>query len=156
MRLEGGGPRVPVFTKNTLGGIFIGTCVLSRSTQAAAARSLGFQKSPGSPVAGPCIISVELASLWPPGTHRNRFERQGKRHRNWGRRKEVLGPGCTGTELRLSLGCIHELHQAWGGRDSTEQLPRPSLAVSPANLGRCWQFLPCHGSVFGLLWNDSD
>lgn len=56
--------------------IFISTCVLSRSTQAAVARSLGFQKSPASPVAGHCIRIVELASFWPSGTHRNRFERQ--------------------------------------------------------------------------------
>lgn len=57
-------------------GLFTGTCVLSRSTQAAGASSLGFQKSWASPVAGRCIIWVELASLWPHGGHRNRFERQ--------------------------------------------------------------------------------
>lgn len=103
--LEGGAgclclPRIP------WRGIFIGTCVLSRSTQAAAARSLGFQKSPGSPVAGPCIMSVELASLWPPGTHRNRFERQGKRHRDWGGGGRCLAQAVQGQSIASSWAAL--------------------------------------------------
>lgn len=53
-----------------------------------------FRRAGASPVAGRCIRTLELASLWPSGTHRNRSERQDETDGE--RERQELGEGRKG------------------------------------------------------------
>lgn len=141
--------------------IFISTCVLSRSTQAAVARSLRFQKSWGPHLwPGCCIRTVELASLWPSGTHRNRSERQdetdgeerqelrGKEERTL---KNAHSADSAGQNIPAPLSGAHKVdvpqnagHKQWPGAAFSDK-------GSPANVHCHWRGPFCALAEFRAL-----
>lgn len=102
-----------------------------------------FRRAGASPVAGRCIRTVELASLWPSGTHRNRSERQDETDGE--RERQELGEGrkgnfeecvqhrlCRTKHSSSSVWCSRRVdvpqnagHKQWPGQPSPDRAPLP-------------------------------
>lgn len=156
MRVWGPGA---VLTENALGWTCVSTCVLSR-TQAAVACSLGFPRSPASPVARCCIRTAELASLRPLGHTgidlRGRVTQteEGTRGSSGKEESRIILKNAHGADSRTQLTGLALVTQSG---HSTEHCPRDkgrlqvARTTSPASIHCSWQGPLGRGAVLGFV-----